>query len=201
MISSTTSGSIAGRCGPNASPVTERRPSIVCRAVKNGKSVPNSSLCVDAVLDRRDERLVEQPAPARRAPRRRRRRAGGGGRRRSPRRTTGGPCARSRSAAPGSGARSRRAGSGGPAAASRRARTSCPGGSASAARAARAPRRPQELGPERVDVLVDRAELAAGEAEVALHPLELVERARGRAGRRRRSRPAAPGRARRTSAT
>ena len=62
MISSTTCSSITGIPGPNASPVTERRPSIVWRAVKNGKSVPNSSLCVDAVLDRGDERLVEQPA-------------------------------------------------------------------------------------------------------------------------------------------
>ena len=45
-------------------PSRERRPSIVSRAEKNGKSVPKSSLCVDAVLDRRDERLVEQPPPA-----------------------------------------------------------------------------------------------------------------------------------------
>ena len=34
----------------------------------------------------------------------------------------------------------------------------------------------EELGAERVDVLVDRAELAADEAEVALHPLQLVDR-------------------------
>ena len=33
----------------------------------------------------------------------------------------------------------------------------------------------EELGPERVDVLVDRPELAADETEVALHPLELVD--------------------------
>ena len=32
--------------GPKqALPVTDRRPSIVCLAEKNGKSVPNSSLC------------------------------------------------------------------------------------------------------------------------------------------------------------
>ena len=37
----------------------------------------------------------------------------------------------------------------------------------------------QELGPERVDILVDRPELAADETEVALHPLELVERGGG----------------------
>ena len=34
----------------------------------------------------------------------------------------------------------------------------------------------EEIGAERVDVLVDRAELAADEAEVALHPLQLVDR-------------------------
>ena len=41
------------------------------------------------------------------------------------------------------------------------------------------PADPQELGPERVDILVDRAELAAGEPEIAVHPFELVDRARG----------------------
>ena len=56
----------------------------------------------------------------------------------------------------------------------------------------------QELGAERVDVLVDRAELAADETEVALHPLQLVDAPGVGAGRRRRSRPAAPDRARRT---
>ena len=39
----------------------------------------------------------------------------------------------------------------------------------------------EKLGAERVDVLVDRAELAADEPEIALHPLELVDR---RAARR-----------------
>ena len=34
----------------------------------------------------------------------------------------------------------------------------------------------EERGPERVDILVDRPELAADEAEVGLHALELVER-------------------------
>ena len=34
----------------------------------------------------------------------------------------------------------------------------------------------EEIGAERVDVLVDRAELAADESEVALHPLQLVDR-------------------------
>src|SRR5918995_3758845 len=37
----------------------------------------------------------------------------------------------------------------------------------------------EEVGAERVDVLVDRAELAADETEVALHPLELVDRRAG----------------------
>ena len=44
MIASTTSGSTTGRFGPNASPVIDRSPSIVSRAVKNGKSVPKRSL-------------------------------------------------------------------------------------------------------------------------------------------------------------
>ena len=63
MIPSITSGSIVGIPAPKASPATDRSPSIVWVAVKNGKSVPNSSLCVDAILDRGDERLIQEPAP------------------------------------------------------------------------------------------------------------------------------------------
>ena len=63
MMSSTTCSGMAGRPAPNGVPVRERRPSIVCLAVKNGKSVPKSSLCSTRYSVALDECLVEQPPP------------------------------------------------------------------------------------------------------------------------------------------